>query len=180
MKKNTLLVLLAGVFLLVSNISHATLIDQGNGIVYDDVNSHYWYQDISELVGMTFSQQIAYIDAMTFEGKDWRLAFGAEVDQLVNTYSYEEIAAVFTPTGTDIWLGRANEGTVSGPHRTLHIYYSDPAYSGFIAFETDSALNIGAFPVEYVDTRIAGAPGPPALLLLSTGLFGMIVMRRRK
>jgi PEP-CTERM motif-containing protein len=72
----------------IAGVSHATLIDRGGGLVYDDVLDVTWLQDVQYSVNggfaadprLTFEQALAYADGLDYYDRvrnvtwsDWRL-----------------------------------------------------------------------------------------------------------
>ncbi|MCP3871770.1 MAG: PEP-CTERM sorting domain-containing protein [Desulfobacteraceae bacterium] len=81
--------------------SAATLLRDGD-VVYDDINSRYWFAALDELTSKTMDQQISFIGNLTENYgatvlDDWKLAEGA-MGSLWNTYSASQIAAAFDHT----------------------------------------------------------------------------------
>ncbi len=149
MKKHMLIKL--GSILILSLIwfagpASASLIDMGDGVIYDDVNNQYWIQDLamfnsrsSEGVILYYAAQLAAIDALSESEEygsygEWRMATS---DDIANLYSYSaaEIYAAFEPClastrtntrGTligyaEYYNARYDEASASG-HRQTYIY----------------------------------------------------------
>ena len=52
----------------------ATLIDRGDGLIYDDVLNVTWLQDVRGAGGMTFDDAISYVNELSYGGyTEWRL-----------------------------------------------------------------------------------------------------------
>jgi hypothetical protein len=64
----------ASVLLCMSSAPNATLIDRGNGLIYDDVENLTWLQDAGLSGSLKWSDAMAWADNLVFGGfDDWRL-----------------------------------------------------------------------------------------------------------
>lgn len=63
-----------GFITVVATPAHATLIDRGNGLIYDDVLDITWTQIADLVTELTWDDAVAFADALEFGGfDDWRL-----------------------------------------------------------------------------------------------------------
>ena len=68
------LFLSAGLLVLLAAPAHATLIDRGGGLIYDDVLDITWLQDASLGGKLNWNDAVAWADTFMFGGfDDWRL-----------------------------------------------------------------------------------------------------------
>ena len=83
--------------LLLGGKAQATLIDQGNGLVFDDVNHIFWTQD-ADLSGRgNYAYQVAWADGFSLAGySNFRLA---TIDELLSLYAQLPGAAGSDKTG---------------------------------------------------------------------------------
>lgn len=182
--------------------SHSTLINLGIGITKDDKGTpnhsddQYWIRDINMFVGLTYDEQILAISNLDFQGvcgiTKWHMATYTDILSLWNYYPTNDIANSFEATteGSDYkhWKGRydrvLNMATPNTPytyHYEVNIDYR-PLTSGY-----NSGLNIGvadhevfpgAFATAYA--KAAPVPEPSTVILLGTGLAGLVGISRKK
>ncbi len=186
----------------VTGIANASLVDQGSGVLLDDVAGQYWVQDLSKFNQKTYGEQITAIGAHTETIgntvlEDWRMADMSDVASLLTAIggSYDHLSDLLHPvafleatrTGsstTTVWfVGRINElpqvGT--GTHRiwgyTQHMSHPNIYNGSDLIADSDKAANYGAWAVM---DRGSAVPVPSAILLLASGLLGLAGVSRKK
>lgn len=201
-KKYVLLLILLSVFGVVAT-AQATLLEVGDGVVYDEVSDLYWYQDLTAFASRTYDEQILYIPDFTvadsnpddvYSWGSWRMAEFEEIIGLKNGYSPYIISGVFVPTYTETtstgsaivedWFGRyVSPGSVGDPDINQNgafrvALYSDGGWISDIigASPGTSSIYTGAWVV----SSTPAVPEPTTLMLLCTGLVGLAFFRSRK
>lgn len=198
-----------GLFLLMPALSTGALIDSGDGLTVDDRGTPdpsddlHWIRDLSEFVGLTYTEQLAAIEELNtvqFGGfTDWHLATEAEViGTLLNEdfgsteqpnptglYSPAEVAAAFVPTGAGegslTWKGRYDlvlQDFPRGGHWEVIITQVDgrePEYQGGRVGVADDEVFPGALVVS--GGAASSVPEPHAVVLLLAG--GLVAFSRR-
>ncbi len=145
----------------VVGIADGALIDQGNGIIFDDENHTYWMQDMSLFSLMTYDEQLDAISALNNPGGeytsplwgDWHLASRSELEdmwkdppneeELIYTLQIQanllEVVTIFKPARTQdgqflYFEGRFEEvaSVHPGPGHNVAILSCAADYSGWI------------------------------------------------
>jgi PEP-CTERM motif len=173
----------------------ATLVDNGNGVIWDDSSNLYWMQDLSIFANQDYSTQLSNISTYGGStGADWYMASGLEISTLWS-YSKEEITSMFTPTYMSgvpsnertYYKGRYNEEDIlSVGHLVASIeggigrlIKSNLGVSGRGYFDNVTYSSIGAWVV-YEGSNPSPTPEPATMLLFGTGLAGLVGSRIRK
>ncbi len=208
-KKYVLLLILLSVFGVVAT-AQATLLEVGDGVVYDEVSDLYWYQDLTAFASRTYDEQILDIPDLTvadsnpddvYSWGSWRMAEREEILGL-NDYLPHIIGGVFVPTYTETasgvepvedWDARyVDPGSVGDPDinqvgafRVYHRlpYHNNPeSWSSYIdqAYPGYSGIYMGAWVVSTPVSSTPAVPEPTTLMLLCTGLVGLAFFRSRK
>lgn len=103
MKKLFLSIIATCMFLCLSGVSNAALIDQGDGTIYDDVSSMYWYQDLNTFKGQTYNQMLSTIGGLTTGGLSWHMATEDEMDSLIDNVGEQNVyGSVMAPEASQI------------------------------------------------------------------------------
>lgn len=107
-----------------SPISHASLIDRGNGMIYDTVLNITWLQDADYArTSMTWNDAVSWADQLVFGGySDWRLPHALPVNG--STYIFDS---------NTWWDGTADIGyNITSPNSEMaHLYYVTLGNLGF-------------------------------------------------
>ena len=82
MKRAAVLVIF--MFLCLSGVSNATLIDQDDGTIFDNVSGMYWYQNLNDFKDHNYSQMLSTIGSLTTGGFSWHMATEADMDSLLD------------------------------------------------------------------------------------------------
>ncbi|MCK5783411.1 MAG: PEP-CTERM sorting domain-containing protein [Desulfobacterales bacterium] len=198
-KKYVLLLILLSVFGVVAT-AQATLLEVGDGVVYDEVSDLYWYQDLTAFASRTYDEQILDIPDLTvadsnpndvYSWGSWRMAENDEIIGL-NGYLPQIIGGVFvktytdTTTGMEDWCARyVHIGSVGDPpvntnnvgaYRVYH--YPDGGWVTDIV--EASPQSASAYMGAWVVSSTPAVPEPTTLMLLCTGLVGLAFFRARK
>ncbi|MCP4722516.1 MAG: PEP-CTERM sorting domain-containing protein [Desulfobacteraceae bacterium] len=139
MKKLFLSILSICMFLCLSGVGNATLIDQGDGTIYDNVSSMYWYQNLNDFKGKTYNQLLSSVSSLTTGGFSWHIATEDDMDSLLDnnvgeqdaygngslTPEASQITDSFTSTATygdtKIYFGMWESVPRPGYHNALEI-----------------------------------------------------------
>ncbi len=157
--------------------ANAALITQTDGTIFDDDSGKYWTQ-VGLWTGMTYQQQIDGIDEY---GNDSHMATLAEMRTLW-TYEASEINQHFVPTDNTWTLGRFDSGYLT-THQ--HAYVGGTQDTGYVK----SNLNGGYCSDDWISPAVgawvvtspnAPVPEPSTLLIVGTGLAGLVGSRIRK
>ncbi len=172
--KKTLLAVGMTVVLLMAAKAQATLIDQGNGLVYDDVNQISWTQD-ANLSGLAsnYIAQVAWADGLSLAGyDDFRLA---TIDELASLYAQLPGAAGSNKTGAQSLFVDIQDN-----------YWSGTSFSATQAwgyrFSVGQA-DVGSQRHKYYGWAVVPdsptlIPEPSSVVVLGLGLLGLRVVRR--
>jgi hypothetical protein len=164
---------------------NATLIDQGDGTIFDDISGLYWQQEVGLWDNMTYDQQIADIST-NYVG--WHMATSFDMQHL---WSYEAsaIGAIFTPN----YIGHDRNNTY-GRYDLYSTIWNNRHYRAGVSYYPASSLyyrttlntydlpddrifdNYGAWVIR----DITPVPEPATMLLFGTGLAGLAGFRLRK
>jgi hypothetical protein len=173
----------------------ASLTAYNSDIVYD--GTRYWVRDLSQFVEKTYDQQQTWVStninnnaAYTVINNNWHMASNTEM-QTLWAYSAESIGGIFGPSGGDppdpdinypgltFWYGRYDELFWTGNHH----YYVAIGYDNVSEWSKTGLLETavidshsGTSDGAWVTTTV---PIPSALLLLGSGLFGVVALRRK-
>lgn len=204
MKKNVLKIgLSVGLFIFcLLGRANATLIDLGNGAIYDNIANQYWFQDLSYFTELNYEEQIISISILNSNTSqylspywgDWHMASGLEMEALW-MYEVSEIMENFTPTiiynDSLHYEGRYDLPYDNFRHHTAAIfemynydskssyYGKTPLYSPFCWTPDDDRWNmIGAWVT--ADAISTPVPEPSTILLFGLGLLGLAGVSRKK
>ena len=162
--------------LLMAGSAQATLIDRGNGLVYDDVNNISWTQD-GNISGLnTWDDQVAWANNLVLAGfNDFGLASIAELislyAQLPGAFGTNKAGdtAPFVDVQVDYWSGTE---TVFNTNLASYINFGNGALNDFLKSDP-----IYGWAVRPGDSATAVAE-PGMAVLLGLGLIGLRVARR--
>lgn len=180
--------------------SQATLIDLGNGVIWNDsgtieaTDDNYWIQDLSLFTNQTYDAQIASISALNDPVSGllddawgtWRMASLDDINSIWH-HSYATLTDTFLPsetraTGEILWYGRVDSPSGTDGHEWTNMWYY-PSYgevkydpSGYIA-DTVAGSHFGAWVVA---DAVSPVPEPATILLFGSGLAGIVGYRRKQ
>jgi hypothetical protein len=178
----------ACLLLLFAASSHAALIDNGNGFIYDDDLDITWFTDTDSVGPMDWDSANAWADALTVGSAiDWRLptasaCTGSPCTGEFNHLFYDELG------GTD---GTPMTGNVDPFTNIQGAYWTDSEYDAthawFFRFSNsglagtrDWGAKSTPLAVWAVHTgNISAVPVPAALWLFASGLLCLFGMSRR-
>jgi len=161
-------------------IATASLIPLGNGTIKDDTNNLLWHQDLTDFTpNMNYDAQVSEI--LSVCGPDWHMALQSEMTALFNSYDYDDIDGIFTPTfalanGYTEYIGRFDSVSAPNEHYYGGFYVNSDGsgyeHTGTSLPDSSSSAYIGAWAVKTV-------PIPGAVWLLGSGLIGIVRIRRK-
>jgi hypothetical protein len=180
---------------LLIHTAHATLIDRGNGMIYDSVQDITWLQD-ANLAGttMNWDDSVVWAAGLSVGGFDnWRLynadpncsrfnCTGNELGHLFyNEFNLTARQSISTATGaglvnlnlfTNVQSNSYWSGTEFAPRPTL-------AWSFTTTFgeQLDNNKNGTAYVWAVRDGDVAAVPAPGTLAILGLGLLGLVVRK---
>jgi len=189
--------------------ANATLIDQSNGVIFDDVANQYWFQN---MIHQTYDQQIAGISELNTAGSgyispfwgDWRMADTVDMMNLWEYTGSELVVFNFSqmhiPTGSSATIGyvraRYNNESIDGYHFVagLNIPLIIAGYPGVEVYpilpEKTVLSQYAAPDSDFVDAWIVAdgsfsfiptpVPEPATILLFSVGVACLAGIRLRK
>lgn len=193
MKRFAFFVLTIAFIVLYSSICQASLIQQtnnGDQVVYDNVNDQYWISDLSLFAGQNLNNQLSGISGLNgFSGiTNWHMATLSEITPLWN-YSFSEITTTFLPSRefSEDWKwysGRYGEAASQNSHYVGVIMYNygseDKSPLSTISLDD----NYGNF---YQGAWITGkkvstnnVPEPATMTLIGSMLAGLIGYKKIK
>ena len=179
----------------------ATLVDYGNGVLFDDTNHQYWYQDLPALTNMSYEEQITFIEDISisttshmgdiYTFSSWAMASHEDQSALLETYSLGDVSEAFTSSYTMFidghwavyWGGRIDAFELDPVMWGYYILQRGEGAplegSNLEIFPTERRLSVGAWVVTAGPTA-SPIPEPTTLLLFGTGLASLAGFRFRK
>lgn len=111
-----------------SGVGNATLIDQNNGMVLDDVSGQYWYQDLNDFKSMDYSTLISTINSLTLGGYDWHLASESDMTSFLdnNVGTQNPYGTVIAPDASSIFDNFIITGSTAPTTYFLGVWESIP------------------------------------------------------
>jgi hypothetical protein len=184
--------LMAGMLVFVFSVSaQATLINMGDGTIYDDDLQLSWLQNANTNGSMDWFNANTWADNLVFAGFDnWRLpaadpvcglnhgCTGSEMGHLYITELGNSAFGPLTNTGdfTNLQAWLYWSGTEYPPNTSyaLDFYFVNGNQDGSYKYD-DFLYAMAVRPGE----RSTSVPEPATLLLLGSGLAGMAALRKR-
>ncbi|MCG8684320.1 MAG: PEP-CTERM sorting domain-containing protein [Desulfobacterales bacterium] len=153
--------------------------DSGQKVVYDDINSKYWYWDVYEWANLTYDEQINKISTDLAGGyyqgtTGWHMAT-AEEKTMWWAWDYADIVNTFgLQYGGNTTSGRIDVVSSTG-HESPYIDDTSKRW-GWI----DDNVTRDSLGAWVVTDAPAAVPVPSALILVSTGIVSLSTVRRRR
>ena len=186
----------------------AALVELGNGLVFDNDEARYWYQDLSVFTNMTYDQQTAAITTIsvaTVAGHRWGAFRMATLSDMESLWTPDknlaaEINAVFTYTDAyqvnGIWhyqrIGRYDRFYDTTPHgfdepahylaRTVESVAPDGSKNynhNSLDFNSELDAATRSYIGAWVVADASPVPLPASLWLLASGVIGLVGVKRR-
>ncbi len=204
-----ILLLLAVTSVVIYNLpsASASLIVQnydGINVTYDDITDTYWYWDLSRFSGMTYNVQLDEIATIGVNGLTgtWGFASQSDINSLVN-YDIIDIAIAFNTssvtyatdfqTAEPVWYSMVWKGRFGPTQYQSGISFNDSLEFSLTAYSTagwhwtgPSYFDIGPDNVNEIigawvvlDPQASPVPLPPSLLLMASGLIGLVGFTRK-
>lgn len=184
--------------------SYATLIDQGNGLIYDsDINLTWLYDPNYSMTSgydadglMTWDEAVTWVNNLSYQGhNDWRLPTTNQPDSACSIQN-ESGSYGYNCSGSEMGhlLFREFGGVVLGGYDPDLLLFQN-LLGGFYWSATEQASNADAvwifdfyntYQIPYyregnvfrawavADGNIASVPEPPSLILLASGVVCLI------
>lgn len=188
--KSKMLLWVVAIAVVCSGAADASLVDRGNGLVYDTDLGITWLNSSQSL--LTYSQAMVWIDSLNsaeYAGySNWRLPRTPGT----GTYSYEgELGKLYLTGRPYNWWGQpnsVNNGPLSSINEDNYYWYGNDEPGGWLAWnfiffdgrQTWCGMEnnlLSAVAVHSGD--IAAVPIPGAVWLLGSGLIGLVGLRRK-
>lgn len=187
------MILLAAMLVFGSAIhAHATLIDRGSGMIYDNDLDITWYDFAYASTSWEDAAGWAADLALTIGGTvydDWRLPSAGPDPQLgENQISTDMGHLYYTELGNVAFGGLLNVGPFAS--LTANPYWTGTPYSDYsswvFGFATGRQLiyqntwELPAMAVRSGDVGASPVPEPTSVLLLSAGMMGLAALRHKR
>ena len=180
------------------SVANATLIDRGNGMIYDSVQDITWLQD-ANMAGTTmiWDDAVAWAGGLSVGGfNDWRLFNAAPSCVLSSNCTGNELGHLFynefgVTAGSSIYTatGAGLDNLNLFTNVQNFVYWSGTEYApntnGAWYFNTGNGVqnrSLKNYRPYYAwavrDGDVAAVPAPGTLAMFGLGLLGLVVRRR--